>query len=297
MYSVAYKYIYSYLENLLIRRAFGQYVNSTLLEKIVENPDDLKLGGQKKEITVMFSDIRGFTTICEQLTPEQVIEITNLYLDEVTEIILNNNGTVDKYIGDAVMAFWNAPISDDNHRLNAVITAIEMQKQVISFNNKYKEKFPPIKIGIGLNTGEMVVGNVGSSKRFDYTLIGDEVNLGSRIEGLTKKYGVGIIATEAVVKGINDDKIIFRLLDEVIVKGKYKPVIIYEPMVTCEVNIKVKECYERGFRLYQKGEFSKAIKILDSISDIDFPSRLIIDRIEEVKKIEKWDGVWKWTEK
>lgn len=297
MYSVAYKYIYSYLENLLIRRAFGQYVNSTLLEKIVENPNDLKLGGQKKEITVMFSDIRGFTTICEQLTPEQVIEVTNLYLDEVTDIILKNNGTVDKYIGDAVMAFWNAPISDSNHRLNAIITAIEMQRQVIDFNKKNKDKFPPIKIGIGLNTGEMVVGNVGSSKRFDYTLIGDEVNLGSRIEGLTKKYGVGIIATEAVVKGITNDKIIFRLLDEVIVKGKYKPVIIYEPMVTCEGNIKIKKCYEEGFRLYQKGEFSKAIKILNSISDIDFPSRLIIDRIEEIKKIEKWDGVWKWTEK
>jgi adenylate cyclase len=179
-------------------------------------------------MTVLFSDVRGFTTISESLPPEQLVEIMNTYLTAMTEIVFANGGTLDKYIGDAVMAFWNAPLDQPDHAIRAARTAIQMQNKLAEMN---KEKIFPneieLKIGIGINTGEMIVGNMGSETRFDYTVLGDNVNLGARLESLTKEYGVGIIVSESTRAEVGD-AIVTRELGEAAVKGKKTQVLIHE---------------------------------------------------------------------
>lgn len=280
---------------------------------LLENSDKLKLGGETRNMTVMFSDIRSFTTISESLTPKQLIDMLNDYLGYMTDIILKNVGTVDKYIGDAIMAFWNAPLDDENHAANAINTALNMRDQLHKFGEMHPE-YPEIKIGIGLNTGDMTVGNVGGEARFDYTVLGDNVNLGSRLEGLTKKYGVTVIVSESTKNSyeeiyklrrqdednneFNDFK--FRLLDDMKVKGKNEPVKIFEPFRTSEFESMkaVLEVYADGFAKYQAGDFEKAVKILEKNKD-DKASVLLIERIQTLiqNPPTDWHGIWKWEEK
>ncbi|MEK7655478.1 MAG: adenylate/guanylate cyclase domain-containing protein [Patescibacteria group bacterium] len=211
-----------------LKSAFSRYVAPTVVESILQDPSRLKLGGEKRRMTVLFSDVRGFTTISESLPPEQLVEIMNTYLTAMTEIVFANGGTLDKYIGDAVMAFWNAPLDQPDHAIRAATTAIEMQKKLADMN---KEKIFPngieLKIGVGINTGEMIVGNMGSETRFDYTVLGDNVNLGARLESLTKEHGVGIIVSEATRSEVGD-ALVTRELGTVTVKGKKAPVLIHE---------------------------------------------------------------------
>lgn len=291
-----YKYFVEQRENKFIQKAFNRYINPNLLYKLKENPESLKLGGEKKEMTVLFSDVRGFTSLSEKLSPEDLIQLMNTYLNEMSEVILKNNGTIDKFIGDAIMAFWNAPLADSKHRLNAIKTSMEMVKHLKDLGEKFDE-FKTLKVGIGINTGDMIVGNVGSNSRFDYTVIGDNVNVGSRIEGLTKKYGVSVIVSEFAISNLHSDcGIIFRVLDEVIVKGKTKPFKIYEPLEDTEANRNLKEKYEKGFVLYQKKQFKKAVEIFESLEK-DCVSHKMIERINELGKVRNWDGVWTWLDK
>lgn len=298
--NIVYKFTVERKEKRFIQKAFGQYINPALLNKLVENPDTLKLGGERKQMTVLFSDIRGFTTVSESMEAEELTGLINDYLDHMSEIILKNDGTIDKFIGDAIMAFWNAPIDDKDHCLKAIKTALEMEKELEIFNKEHPQ-YSAFKIGIGINTGEMVVGNIGSRKRFDYTLLGDNVNLGSRIEGLTKKYKVGALATEQTLSGISDQKfeeynIIFRLIDDVIVKGKTHSIKIFQPLIKTLQNIELKNRYEAAFEMYQKGNFDEAKSLFTKIQN-DETSKIMEERINNLSITSDWHGVWKWEEK
>ncbi len=207
-----------------IRNMFGTYVSPAVVDQILENPPEL--GGVDKELTVFFSDIRGFTTLSESMTPQELVKLLNKYLTAMTDIILAHEGTLDKYEGDAIMCFWGAPLPQEDHAIRACRSALEQMRALRALN----KELPPeqqINIGIGLNTGNMTVGNMGSQQRMDYTLIGDNVNLGARLEGTNKQYRTNIIISEYTY-GYVKDTMIVRELDNIRVKGKNKPVLIYE---------------------------------------------------------------------
>jgi len=215
-------------EKKYIRQTFSKFVSKTVVDELLKHPDKLKLGGDKKILTVLFSDIRSFTTISEKMTPEELVEHLNEYLQAMTELVFKYDGTLDKYVGDEIMAFWGAPIPQDNHALLACKCAVEMMQVLEQLNKRWVQmNKPALHIGIGINTGEMVVGNMGSASRMDYTLMGDNVNLGARLEGTNKQYGTGIIISEFTYEHVKDH-VIARELDLVRVKGKQLPVKIYE---------------------------------------------------------------------
>ncbi|MBI4141376.1 adenylate/guanylate cyclase domain-containing protein, partial [Candidatus Woesearchaeota archaeon] len=221
-------YYHEKKENKYLTTAFGKYISNDLLQQIIAHKHNLNLGGTKTNITIFFSDIRGFTTISEKLGAEQLVSLLNEYLTAMTTIILKHHGTVDKFIGDAIMAFWNAPLTDEQHAENACRATIAQIKELKKLQPQWAAQgYPQIDIGCGLNTGEVVVGNMGSNDRFDYTAMGDTVNLGSRLEGLTKTYGAHIIISETTHTLVKE-KFKCRKLDAVKVKGKKIPVNIYE---------------------------------------------------------------------
>lgn len=208
---------------------FGQYVPHEIVEEMSDSEEDFGIGGESREMTVLFSDVRNFTAISEGLEPDELTHMMNVYLTRVTGIIHHGHGTIDKYIGDAVMAFWGAPLRDPEHPRHAVEVALEMCRQMREVRTEFQARnWPALHIGVGINTGLMNVGNMGSEFRMAYTVLGDAVNLGSRLEGLTKEYGVGIIASESTKAGAAG--IVFRELGRVRVKGKEQAVSIYEPL-------------------------------------------------------------------
>lgn len=215
-----------------VRKAFSQYMSPALLAKLAANPENLKLGGEMRNMTVMFSDVRGFTAISEQLNAEELTSFMNRFLTPMTDVILKNSGTIDKYMGDAIMAFWNAPLEQEKHARLAALAALEMMAALQELNaarmqeaEKLGRKYLPIDIGIGINTGDCCVGNMGSDQRFDYSVLGDDVNLASRLEGQSKTYGVNIIVGENS-RAQNPDMAMIEL-DMIRVKGKSRPVTIY----------------------------------------------------------------------
>lgn len=208
---------------------FGQYVPPELVDEMARDPERYSMEGKNEELTVLFSDVRGFTTISEGLDPKELTRLMNEYLGAMTQVVRKNRGTLDKYIGDAIMAFWGAPVADVNHAQNAVKTALEMQSELRKLDEPFKARgWPALHIGVGINTGTMTVGDMGSPVRKSYTVMGDAVNLGSRLESITKQYGVGIIVSETTKAAVKD--IVYRELDRVRVKGKDAPVGIYEPL-------------------------------------------------------------------
>lgn len=227
---VTYRVVNEQQEKKHIRQTFSKFVSKSVVDELLKDPSKIKLGGDKKILTVLFSDIRGFTSISERLTPEALVEHLNIYLQSMTDIIIKYYGTLDKYIGDAVMAFWGAPIEMEDHALKACKASLEMMEALKVMNEKWESENKPIlQIGIGINTGDMIVGNMGSAARMDYTLMGDNVNLGSRLEGTNKFYKTGIIISEFTYQYVKDD-VIVRELDLIRVKGKALPVKIYELM-------------------------------------------------------------------
>jgi adenylate cyclase len=213
----------------LLARLFGQYVPPELVDEMAKDPGAYSLEGSSRDMTVLFSDVRGFTTISEGLDPKQLTQLMNEFLTPMTHVIHHHRGTIDKYMGDAIMAFWGAPLSDPDHARHALLAAMEMIAKLESLQDHFKSKgWPPIKVGVGLNTGDMTVGNMGSEFRLAYTIMGDAVNLGSRLESLTKNYGVQIMVSEFTMSRVPD--FAFRELDCVRVKGKDRPVKIFEPI-------------------------------------------------------------------
>jgi adenylate cyclase len=215
-------------QTAVLRATFGRYVSPQILEHILAHPEKVKLGGERRDLTVLFSDIRGFTSISEASEPEEVVEMLNEYLTRMVEILLDHGGTLDKFIGDAVMGFWNAPAADGEHPRHAVLCAVTMIEETARLRQRWEsEGRPGLRIGIGINTGEAVVGNIGAEKVFGYTVIGDAVNLASRLEGKNKDYGTEIIISE-FTKARIEDEFETVYLDEVKVKGKERAVRIYE---------------------------------------------------------------------
>lgn len=228
--NVAYGYFFEVRKSQALVSRFSQYVAPELVAEMADDPEKYNMDGESRELTVLFVDVRGFTTISEGLEPKELREYINLYLTEMSEDIRDSHqGTLDKYIGDAVMAFWGAPVAFPDHASRAVATALLMQASAARLNTDFVARgWPPLKIGIGINTGIMHVGDMGSKIRQAYTVMGDAVNLGSRLEGITKTYGVGIAAGEATRAGAPG--FVWRELDRVRVKGKNVPVAIYEPL-------------------------------------------------------------------
>jgi adenylate cyclase len=218
-----------------IRGAFAQYMSPALVEQLAQSPEKLVLGGEEREMTIMFSDVRGFTTISESYKhdPQGLTALMNRFLTPLTNAILARKGTIDKYMGDAIMAFWNAPLDDKEHEINACEAAIDMLERIDELNRLRKQEadagghvYIPLNVGIGLNTGVCVVGNMGSDLRFDYSVLGDSVNLASRLEGQSKEYGFPIIMGSKTALAAKEKFAILEL-DFIMVKGKKEPEVIY----------------------------------------------------------------------
>jgi len=227
--NMAYGYFVESRSKRQFTELFGQYVPPELVDRMAQDPEKYSMEGKEETLTVLFSDVRGFTSISESLSAKDLTLYINDYLTAMSLVIRGNGGTLDKYIGDAIMAFWGAPVEDARHARNGVVTMIGMQKRAAELNEEFRAKgWPEFKIGIGVNSGRMRVGDMGSKLRKAYTVMGDPVNLGSRLEGLTKQYDLGMLVGDETRKLVTD--VVFREVDMVRVKGKDTAVSIYEPV-------------------------------------------------------------------
>lgn len=281
-----------------LKKAFSQYVSPDLVAEIIKDPDRLKLGGEKRVVTVLFSDIRGFTSISEKLPPDELVKLLNEYLSPMTKIVLEERGLLDKYIGDAIMAIFNAPLTITDHPLRACTAAQKMMPRLAQLNVEWKAKgYPAIDIGVGINTGEAVVGNMGAELRFDYTGIGDTVNLASRLEGLNKLYGTRIIVSGFTREHVKD-AFVFRELDLVAVKGKAKPVGLYELTTGDDAARELVSAFASALALYRNKRFNEARAAFAAILARfpgDGPSKLYLVRCDEyivAPPSPEWDGVY-----
>ncbi len=278
-----------------LKDAFGAYLSKDLLNELIHNPNSLKLGGEKKELSILFSDIRSFTTLSESMSPEELIKLLNRYFTPMTNAVLENKGMLDKYIGDAIMAFWNAPVDVANHADAACKSALLMIERLNILNKELtKEKIPNIHIGIGINTDEVVVGNMGSDTRFNYTIIGDGVNLASRVEGLTKQYGVEILITEFTVKRLKDD-FLYRKVELVKVKGKEKAVLMYQLLENSQKNKEIVEIYNEALKFYIDDDIINAKKLFKKLVD-EYDDPVSKYHLNNISNGHKW-GVHKMTTK
>ena len=301
-----YRYITEEREKKKIRGAFQYYLTASVINEMLKDPSKLKLGGDKKDLTVLFSDIRGFTTISEKLTPEDLVRLLNEYLTAMTNLVFKYDGLLDKYMGDAIMAVYGAPLDQPDHAARACRTALDMMEELKILQKKWADEGrPAFNIGIGINSGDMVVGNMGSDMRFDYTVMGDMVNLGSRLEGINKEYGTNIIISEYTYAAIKD-ALFCRELDSVRVKGKKLPVKIYELLgekKDAEKWEKAVSLFEEGLSKYKQAMWDEAIAAFRKVLEVrpdDAPAKLYVSRCEELKKSPPegpWDGVFTMTRK
>jgi adenylate cyclase len=248
-----------------IRNAFSSYLSNELLEELIINPNTLSLGGQRKELSILFSDIRGFTAISESMEPEELVHLVNAYFTPMTQAVLEHQGMLDKYIGDAIMAFFNAPVDVSEHADKACLSALKMIEKLKILNTKLtQEKKQNIFIGIGINSAEVIVGNMGSDIRFNYTIMGDGVNLTARVESLTKYYGVQILITEFTFKKLQQNYLI-RQIEAVVVKGKVEAVMLYELLENNEQNKEKVNLYNQALSLYKDKKFKEAKKVFEEV--------------------------------
>jgi adenylate cyclase len=279
---------------------FGQYVPPELVDKMAADPQKYSMEGKSEQLTVLFSDIVGFTSISESLEPKELSQFINDYLTAMSLVIRNNRGTLDKYIGDAIMAFWGAPVEDPEHARQGVISAMAMQTELDKLRAQMLARgWPDIRIGIGVNTGQMRVGDMGSKLRKAYTVMGDAVNLGSRLEGLTRVYGVGIIVGPSTKQVVKD--VVFRELDRVKVKGKDEPVDIFEPVgIEGQVDKKVIDeikLWHKALRAYRAQQWDEAEMDLFNLQRMSPDSKLYQLYFERIKQCRvdppgpDWDGV------
>ena len=284
-----------------IKSAFEFYVPEAVVDEIIKDPAKLTLGGDRKDVSILFSDIAGFTSFSEDLTPEELVHILNEYLTAMTDVVFTHRGLLDKYIGDAIMAVYGAPLAQEDHHLNACLTALDMMTELGHLQKKWeKEGRPRLEIRIGVNSGFAAVGNMGSEKRFDYTVMGDNVNLASRLEGINKIYGTNIIISESTYEHVNQ-LILCRELDLVRVKGKNKPVKIYEVLGkhngSQELHTLV-HLFEKGIAAARERDWDVALALFKEVHvqfPHDNPTTLYIDRITEAKNNPPkadWDGVF-----
>jgi len=306
-----YRIIFEQAEQRLTKSTMGKYLSPAVMAEVLKAPESLQLGGQKREMTVLFSDIRGFTTVSEKMDPAELVNFLNEYLTEMTNIVFEHEGVLDKYMGDAIMAFWGAPMEQPNHAELACRTGYHMVRRLRELQQGWSERgLPLLNIGVGINTGPMTVGNVGSKMRFDYTVMGDAVNLGSRLEGVNKEYGTNIIISESTYAHVRD-KFLVRFLDLVAVKGKQEPIAIYELIAPIEAAAGVLpegflEAWDEAMRLYRAQRFEEARAAFEralALKPGDQPCKVFIERSAELAEVPpvpagaEWDGVYVFTHK
>ncbi len=299
-------YISTDREKMFLRSAFQHYLNKSVMEQMLQNPEKLKLGGEKKEMTVLFSDIRGFTTLSERMAPEALVKFINSYLTPMTQIVFEEGGTLDKYIGDAMMAFWGAPLEQEDHAVRACRASVRFLGELTRLKAAWREQnLPEFDIGVGINSGPMIVGNMGSDVRFDYTVMGDSVNLASRLEGTNKEYETRILMSESTFTQAKDH-VIARRLGAVRVKGKRKPVRIYELRDMGQAQgteLEAITAFELGVDKYVGQQWDEAAALFQKVSELwpgDAPSRRYLEEIAELKSRPPgphWDGVYTATSK
>lgn len=278
---------------------FGQYVPPELVDEMARDPESYSMEGRNAELTVLFADIRSFTSLSEGMAPKELAHLMNDYFGAMTDVIRAQRGTLDKYIGDAIMAFWGAPVTDAEHARHAVQSALAMQQSVSALAEPFRARgWPPVRIGIGINSGTMTVGDMGSPVRKAYTVMGDAVNLASRLEGITKEYGVGIVVGEATRQLLPD--MLFRELDRVRVKGKEEPVTIYEPLgpvagVSPAEQDELRQ-WQQALRLYRAAEWDAAELQIYNLQKVSSERRLYALYTERIVALRKnppvgdWDG-------
>jgi adenylate cyclase len=299
--SMSYGFLLEARSKHQITGLFGQYVHPELVEKMSLEPDRFTMQSRSLDMTVLFSDVCGFTAISEQLSPADLSALMNEYLSAMTEVVQQYRGTIDKYIGDAIMAFWGAPLDDPDHVSNAVMAAIQMQARAVKLRETFAAKgWPELYLGIGINTGIMNVGNMGSKFRMAYTVMGDAVNLAARLEGLSRQYGVSIIVGEETRNRLPG--IMFRELDRVRVKGRNKPVTIYEPLgLQGDLDPTARdeqELFSHMFTHYHDREWDESLEHLHELLKLKPESKLFqlyVERIEHYRKEPPppgWDGVF-----
>jgi len=289
------KFVSEFLQKMQIKKQFGTYLSPALVEKLQKNPELLTLGGESRELSIMFTDVRGFTTISEHYGEDVqgLTKIMNRYMTAMTAKIIENNGTLDKYIGDAQMAFWNAPLDEPNHAKMAVRTALQMMDSLDAFNDEItKEGIPAFGMGLGINTGTVVVGNMGSDQRFDYTCLGDSVNLASRLEGQSKPYGVRIVLGALTAEQVKDEYPVVEL-DCIAVKGKKQGVKIYTLAPPNEL-------HDQWLDLYYRGQWMKAQFLITQLKNVTPELTQYYDNMNERLKEgvpSDWDGTFRATSK
>ena len=299
-----FNFLFTELERSKVRNAFSQYMSPVMVEKLAKSSESLKLGGERKEMTFLFSDIRGFTSISEKYKddPEALTDLINNLLTVLSNEILTTQGTIDKYMGDCIMAFWNAPSEDEEHREKSIEAAFAMSKALNVLNEeREKLKEEKLSIGIGINTGDCIVGNMGSDKRFDYTVLGDSVNLASRLEGQSANYGMQIILGEETTKGVSQEKYTFFELDLIAVKGKSEPVSIYTVFDNKEIlkDSNFLEDHNEFLKNYRSQNWEQARDHINkyrfSRPEFTLYYSLFFERIDELSKEilpEDWSGVF-----
>jgi len=291
-----------------IKSAFSRYLSPIYIDQLIANPGQLRLGGERREISIFFSDVQGFSTIAENLDPEQLKELLNEYLTLLTNIIQDSGGTIDKYEGDAIIAFWNAPLRQEDHASRALGAAIACQIRLAEKAEHFEEKFKNWNITapginkrlftrIGLNTGYAVVGNFGSEKHFNYTMLGDAVNLAARLEGLNKQFGTSMMCSERTFEEAKKNGRFYgRALAIVAVVGKNEPVAVWEPLT--EAAYREKESIIRQFDeardIFYEGNFSMAIELFEAIKDKDNPAGYYVEQCRYyLEESSEWQGFWK----
>jgi adenylate cyclase len=301
-------YLAEQQEKARIRGMFQQYVAESVVDELIANPDLLALGGEERELTVLFCDVAEFTSISEGLTPTELVSLLNEYLTEMTEIVFNQGGIIDKYEGDAMMAEFGAPVPYEDHAWRGCMAALQMQRKLAEMRPLWESEGQPILHSrIGLNTGVMLIGNLGSRHVMDYTVMGDNVNLASRLEGANKAYGTNICISEMTYEQLHGE-MICRELDMIRVKGKTEPVRIFEVLETTDIGVPagfagMLERYEFGLMLYRDRQFADALDIFNELCQMDpddGPSRMNLVRCQEYLSNpppDDWDGVFTMTTK
>ena len=297
------KYISEFLQKQQIKKQFGTYLSPDLVAQLQKQPELLKLGGTEQELSIMFTDVRGFTTISEHYGKDVqgLTSIMNRYMTAMTKAILENKGTLDKYIGDAQMAFWNAPVDNPKHALDAVKTAFQMLDALKEFNNEItREGVPAFGMGLGINTDTVVVGNMGSDQRFDYTCLGDGVNLAARLEGQSKPYGVKIIIGPKTAEYVRNQYQVIEL-DLIAVKGKTEPARIYT--VLEKKDTAAERAHVRFLDAYRKGEWGRAMSMAYEMGplwkgELKGYYEAMLERMDSMKEAPaNWDGIYRATSK
>lgn len=299
--AMVYRYFTEERQKLMVKGAFQQYVSPAVVDEMLLHPDKLTLGGERKELTVLFADIQGFTSFSEKLDPEDLTNFLNKFLTVMSRVIFEHRGTVDKYIGDAIMAIFGAPLPSDDHALHGVRAALGMHRALREFRTEWESFLPDsFDLKLGLNTGPMVVGNMGSDIRFDYTVLGDNVNLAARLEALTRQYGVSLIVSESTYRAVEGNGFLARELDRVRVKGKDLPVTIYELLAEAGSGEDTPELRRRtavfseALDLYRAQRWADAIERFEMLVD-DPAAAVFADRCRyfaDNPPGKDWDGVW-----